>query len=131
MCVLSDRWVPENIEFVNTQVSPHSSVCLSDLSPLDSGLWSVGWSQMVPGSEMKKHFSNPNIKQIKVIKRVKMPPKAAASSGLRGGINHIITEFFQVGWLAGLLLFRESLWAHCSLENLFLSLFPLEEHCQL
>jgi hypothetical protein len=64
---------------------------------------------MVPGSEMKKHFSNPNIKQIKVIKRVKMPPKAA-SSGLRGGINHIITEFFQVGWSAGLLLFRESLW---------------------
>jgi hypothetical protein len=43
---------------------------------------------------MKLLNLSPYIKEIKVVKRVKMPPKPAAS-GLRGGINHILTEFFQ------------------------------------
>lgn len=68
MCVLSDRYLPDNIKLVNTQI--------------------------VPDCEMKSFPYPPLIKEIKVVKRVKLPQRSA-SSGLRGGINHVLTDFFQ------------------------------------
>lgn len=83
MAVLSDRASPSHMEFVNTQSVPGSS--------LRSGELSEGGAADVMGDTWSPRGGQVKVKEIKVMRRVKL----AAGIAARGGINPLINQVFQ------------------------------------
>lgn len=80
LAVLSDRTTPTHMEVVNTQVVPGSTMDASE------------HGQDMPSSALADESLGPFvIKEIKVMRRVKLDARTAA----RGGINPLLNQIFQ------------------------------------
>ena len=85
MAILSDRTAPSHMEFVNTHVVPGSLLDLTE--SLDAPVGSDRQSEELISSAT----SSLKVKEIKVMRRVKVDSRAVA----RGGINPLINQAFQ------------------------------------